>query len=129
MLLKVFIISLLVRFCMADVFSLYLRNNFNFEKLLWYICFEKSVFLSIFLPIPRSYRQGSLKVDDSEPVNGTSAEGSLGLNIKGPILIGEYWKAKLTSLTQSLKCNTTCDACISSRPGFVSIIIGTRSEK
>jgi len=36
----------------------------------------------------RSYRQGSLKVDNSDPVNGTSAEGSLGLNIKGSILIG-----------------------------------------
>lgn len=37
-------------------------------------------------------------MDDSEPVNGTSVEGSLGLNIKGPILIGEYEKAVLTSL-------------------------------
>jgi len=27
-------------------------------------------------------------VDDTEPVNGTSADGSLGLNVKGPILIG-----------------------------------------
>ena len=38
-------------------------------------------------------------MDDSEPVNGTSVEGSLGLNIKGPILIGEYEKAVLPSLS------------------------------
>lgn len=36
-------------------------------------------------------------MDESEPINGTSAEGSLGLNIKGPILIGEYEKALFTS--------------------------------
>jgi len=36
----------------------------------------------------RSFKEGSLKVDDTEPVNGTSADGSLGLNVKGPILIG-----------------------------------------
>ncbi|XP_078373536.1 basement membrane-specific heparan sulfate proteoglycan core protein-like [Oculina patagonica] len=36
----------------------------------------------------RSYKEGSLKVDDEEPVNGTSAEGSSGLNIQGSIFIG-----------------------------------------
>ncbi|KAJ7379699.1 Basement membrane-specific heparan sulfate proteoglycan core protein [Desmophyllum pertusum] len=36
----------------------------------------------------RSYKEGSLKVDNEEPVNGTSAEGSSGLNIQGPIFIG-----------------------------------------
>lgn len=67
--------------------------------MLCYRCFEKSVSLSIFLSISRSYSQGSLKVDNSDPVNGTSAEGSLGLNIKGSILIGEYGKTILMSLT------------------------------
>ena len=38
-------------------------------------------------------------MDDTEPVNGTSADGSLGLNVKGPILIGEYGKAALKSAT------------------------------
>ena len=41
-------------------------------------------------------------MDDSEPVNGTSVEGSRGLNIRGPILIGKYGKAVLTSLSQHL---------------------------
>lgn len=33
--------------------------------------------------------EGSLIVDDQEPVNGTSVVGSRGLNIQGSILIGE----------------------------------------
>lgn len=37
----------------------------------------------------RSYMEGSLIVDDQEPVNGTSVVGSRGLNIQGSILVGE----------------------------------------
>ena len=40
-------------------------------------------------------------MDDTEPVNGASAGRSRGLNIEGPILIGEYEK-----------CNVTYDTCV-----------------
>ncbi|PFX26969.1 basement membrane-specific heparan sulfate proteoglycan core protein-like isoform X2 [Stylophora pistillata] len=36
----------------------------------------------------RRYMDGSLKVDNQEPVNGTSVLGSRGLNIKGSIFVG-----------------------------------------
>lgn len=54
------------------------------------------------LPIIRSYKEGSLKVDDEEPVNGTSAEGSSGLNIQGSIFIGNQRKALFTSLCNAI---------------------------
>lgn len=62
-----------------------------------------SLLFSLSLPIIRSYKEGSLKVDDEEPVNGTSAEGSSGLNIQGSIFIGDQRKVLFTSF--SLTCN------------------------